>query len=257
MLNCRYSFFLFCWKKVHCEILYVWTKIKVVVLWLHCHSLLLRIFPFSDRPFRSSQSESPSKPQKRFGEESGSPVKLEESSRPSEILKNIFVPLDTIKSSMFLRLELGFIWRTAGGRSSVRSSPPASPVFRPSGADHCVRSGRDPYLSPLRQRLSARPSGCCRDRRLHSKHFCPLCERLPVPSCCSKGNYLVHLCICIYRQISAGICILLLIYLSAFRLSSSSLLFWLTVSAFVGEWTGSCFSSQLNQMCCHVINTTK
>uniref|UniRef100_A0A671TNM2 ADP-ribosylation factor-binding protein GGA3-like n=1 Tax=Sparus aurata TaxID=8175 RepID=A0A671TNM2_SPAAU len=51
-------------------------------------------------------SESTFKAQKQLGEVSGSPVKLEENSRSPQALKNIFVPMETIKPSMFPKLLL-------------------------------------------------------------------------------------------------------------------------------------------------------
>lgn len=50
-----------------------------------------------------------SPPQSQLNKVLGSPVKLEESSCPQQVLNNIFVPMETIKSSMFLKPQL--IWR--------------------------------------------------------------------------------------------------------------------------------------------------
>lgn len=53
-------------------------------------------------------SESTSEAQKQLNEVSGSPLKLEESSCPPQLLKNIFVQMETIKSSMFPKAETTF-----------------------------------------------------------------------------------------------------------------------------------------------------
>lgn len=46
--------------------------------------------------------QSPSKSQKRFSETSGYPGPSEESSQAPELLKNIVVPIETIKSGRFI-----------------------------------------------------------------------------------------------------------------------------------------------------------
>ncbi|KAM9363511.1 ADP-ribosylation factor-binding protein GGA2-like [Symphorus nematophorus] len=50
-------------------------------------------------PHSQQFTESPSNVQKQLSEVSGSPVKSEESSCPPQVLRNIFVPVETIKSS--------------------------------------------------------------------------------------------------------------------------------------------------------------
>lgn len=56
-----------------------------------------------NQPFTGS--ESPSKVQKQESNVLGFPIKLEESSSPQEILKDLSVPLETIKSSKFVKAE--------------------------------------------------------------------------------------------------------------------------------------------------------
>lgn len=62
--------------------------------------LLIRSLPHNQQ---LTESESLYEMQEQLGGLSGSPVKLEPNFWPSEVLKNIFVPMETIKSSMFLK----------------------------------------------------------------------------------------------------------------------------------------------------------
>lgn len=67
------------------------------------------LFCFSVRSQPQNQpftgSESPSKVQKQQSNVLGFPIKLEEASSPQEILKDLSVPLETIKSSTFIKAE--------------------------------------------------------------------------------------------------------------------------------------------------------
>lgn len=72
-------------------------------------------------------SESTFKAQKQLGEVSGSPVKLEENSRSPQALKNIFVPMETIKPS---NLEPITVFDQGGIHVSLhfaKDSPPGHP----------------------------------------------------------------------------------------------------------------------------------
>ncbi|XP_051242577.1 ADP-ribosylation factor-binding protein GGA3 [Dicentrarchus labrax] len=78
-------------------------------------------------PHSEQFTESPSKTQKQFNKVSGSPVKLEESSCPSTVLKNVFVPMETIKPSHFEPITL---YDQGGIHVSLhfaKDSPPGHP----------------------------------------------------------------------------------------------------------------------------------
>lgn len=76
---------------------------------------------------RFTESGSLSEAHKQLGDVSGSPVKLEESSCPPQLLKNIFVPVETIKSS---NLEPITLYDQGGVHVSLhfaKDSPPGHP----------------------------------------------------------------------------------------------------------------------------------
>lgn len=157
---------------------YGW-KWKCYFLYLYFPSLLFKTFfsiPLSQQQF--SGFESPSQPWKELNGVSGSQPRSEEPSCPSLDLKNIFVPLETIKSSTFA--EPGSTDCTDKQQDLLCLFLSGRPVLRSSRAHRSVWSWRDPCLPPLCQRLPAESSRCCRARRLHGEHIRPRCERLRV-----------------------------------------------------------------------------